>query len=57
MSPSYHLDGYVIGYGYIKEEAIKTIQKALDLGITLFDTADVYGCGRSECILGKVLGH
>jgi len=33
------------------------IDKALDLGITLFDTADTYGDrGGSEEILGKVLG-
>ncbi|MGH6718409.1 MAG: aldo/keto reductase [Alphaproteobacteria bacterium] len=33
------------------------IHKALDLGITLFDTADVYGNkGGSETILGRVLG-
>jgi aryl-alcohol dehydrogenase-like predicted oxidoreductase len=33
------------------------IHKALDLGITLFDTADVYGeRGGSETVMGKVLG-
>ncbi len=33
------------------------IHKALDLGVTLFDTADIYGnYGGSEEILGKVLG-
>jgi len=40
--PFYHLDGDMIGYGYEKEEeSIKAIQKALDLGIILFDTSDV----------------
>jgi aryl-alcohol dehydrogenase-like predicted oxidoreductase len=35
----------------------KVIRKALDAGITLFDTADVYGGrGGSETILGKTLG-
>ncbi len=35
----------------------KVVHKALDLGITLFDTADVYGeRGGSETILGQVLG-
>ena len=35
----------------------KVIDKAIDAGITLFDTADVYGGrGGSEEILGKVLG-
>jgi aryl-alcohol dehydrogenase-like predicted oxidoreductase len=31
------------------------IRRALDLGVTLFDTADVYGCGHSERVLGKAL--
>jgi aryl-alcohol dehydrogenase-like predicted oxidoreductase len=32
------------------------VDKALDLGITLFDTADVYGSGQSEHLLGEALG-
>ena len=32
------------------------IEKALELGVTLFDTADVYGEGLSEEWLGRVLG-
>ena len=32
------------------------IDTALDVGITCFDTADMYGKGRSEEFLGKVLG-
>ncbi len=40
------------------EASRKVIDKALDLGITLFDTADSYGeRGGSETILGKVLGE
>jgi aryl-alcohol dehydrogenase-like predicted oxidoreductase len=36
----------------------EVIQKTLDLGITLFDTADIYGNrGGSETILGQVLGE
>jgi aryl-alcohol dehydrogenase-like predicted oxidoreductase len=39
------------------EESRKVIDKAIDLGITLFDTADIYGKrGGSESILGQVLG-
>jgi aryl-alcohol dehydrogenase-like predicted oxidoreductase len=39
------------------EASRKVVHKALDLGITLFDTADVYGeRGGSETILGQVLG-
>ena len=43
----------------IDDEAAKAvIHKALDLGITLFDTADVYGeRGGSETAMGKILGH
>src|SRR3954468_15062200 len=39
------------------ESSTKVIHKALDCGITLFDTADVYGGrGGSETVLGQVLG-
>jgi len=39
------------------EQSRAVIHKALDVGITLFDTADVYGKrGGSETILGEVLG-
>ncbi|HWA82040.1 MAG TPA: aldo/keto reductase [Fimbriimonadaceae bacterium] len=40
------------------EASEKVIHAALDAGITLFDTADIYGnAGGSEEILGKVLGE
>jgi aryl-alcohol dehydrogenase-like predicted oxidoreductase len=40
------------------EGSRKVIHKALDLGITLFDTADIYaGMGGSETVLGTVLGE
>jgi aryl-alcohol dehydrogenase-like predicted oxidoreductase len=32
------------------------LSKALDLGVTLFDTADAYGDGRSEEVLAQALG-
>lgn len=35
--------------------AIDVIRKAWDLGITTFDTADVYAAGRAEEILGKAI--
>ena len=38
------------------EEIVKAIRRALDGGVTLFDTAPVYGLGHSEEILGRVLG-
>lgn len=37
-------------------ESEAAIRRALDLGITFFDTADFYGKGHSEEILGKALG-
>ncbi|HTY63503.1 MAG TPA: aldo/keto reductase [Acidobacteriota bacterium] len=38
------------------EPSRKVIHRAIDVGITLFDTADIYGKGGSETILGTVLG-
>ena len=39
------------------ETSRKVIHKAIDLGITLFDTADIYSnMGGSETVLGEVLG-
>ena len=37
-----------------EEEMIKLIHHAVDLGITFFDTADVYGPHTNEILLGKV---
>jgi aryl-alcohol dehydrogenase-like predicted oxidoreductase len=37
------------------EESIATIHRALDLGINFFDTADMYGVGRNEELVGKAL--
>jgi aryl-alcohol dehydrogenase-like predicted oxidoreductase len=31
------------------------IRRALELGITMFDTADMYGAGESEIVLGRAL--
>jgi aryl-alcohol dehydrogenase-like predicted oxidoreductase len=40
------------------ESSTKVIHKAIDAGITLFDTADAYGNqGGSETVLGQVLGE
>ena len=35
------------------QESIETIQRALDLGLNFLDTADVYGRGRNEELVGK----
>src|ERR1700754_82902 len=46
------------GYGdeYASGAARDIVARALALGVTLFDTAEVYGTGRSERILGEALG-
>ena len=38
-----------------KQRSITTVHRAFELGITLFDTADIYGSGESEKILGDAL--
>lgn len=42
-------------WGSPEAEALKIAESALDLGINFWDTADVYGRGVSESIVGKVL--
>jgi len=45
------------GYGSIEETGfINAVNRALDLGINCFDTAEAYGFGASECSLAKALG-
>jgi aryl-alcohol dehydrogenase-like predicted oxidoreductase len=46
------------GYGeeYAGAVAHAIVRRALELGVTLFDTAEIYGLGRSERILGRALG-
>ena len=39
------------------KEVLKTLKLAFDCGINFFDTADVYGQGDSERVLGKALGQ
>lgn len=43
--------------GSDEREAVRTIHAALDHGITLIDTAPVYGFGRSEEIVGRALAE
>lgn len=47
------------GYGeaYASGAARAIVDRAVELGVTLFDTAEVYGLGRSERILGEALGE
>ena len=45
------------GYGkeYLDKEAIEIVHRALALGVTLIDTAEIYGFGKSERAVGRAL--
>jgi aryl-alcohol dehydrogenase-like predicted oxidoreductase len=50
--------GVPLGWGATSdEESLAAIRKARDLGVNFFDTADIYGYGRSESLLGIVLSR
>ena len=50
-------DGRPTGWGEVDDdESVRAIRRALELGVTFFDTADTYGAGHSERVLGKALG-
>jgi aryl-alcohol dehydrogenase-like predicted oxidoreductase len=36
-------------------ESVATLERALDLGVTFFDSADMYGMGENETLVGRVL--
>lgn len=47
-----------IGWGKVDDNtSIKALEKAFELGINLYDTADFYGFGHSEELIGKVFGN
>ena len=39
------------------DESIATIHRALDLGVTFLDTADIYGAGHNEVLVGRAIAH
>ncbi|MFO7634924.1 MAG: aldo/keto reductase [Caldilinea sp.] len=44
------------GWGEVDDaESVRAIHRAIDLGATFFDTANVYGAGHSERVLGRAL--
>ena len=46
-----------IGWGDVDDQtSTQAIHKALDAGINFFDTADIYGLGHSETIIGQAIG-
>lgn len=48
------LEGYY-GAGEGEESAIATIHRALDAGMSMLDTADAYGNGHNETLIGRAL--
>lgn len=50
------IGGWLWG-GTDEAQSVDTIKHAVDLGVTLIDTAPVYGMGRSEEIVGRALTH
>ena len=52
------LDGKPDGWGTVDDaESVRAIRGALDLGVRFFDTADVYGAGHSERVLGRAIAR
>ncbi len=50
--------GVPVGWGQTSDdESLATIRRARELGVNFFDTADNYGHGRSESLLGLVLSR
>ena len=50
------LDGRPDGWsGVNDDESVATVKRAADLGVNFFDTADMYGWGHSEELLGRAL--
>lgn len=51
--------GLTHGYGVppAPEDAAKVLEAALDLGVEHFDTANIYGAGRCETLIGNTLSH
>src|SRR3982751_5935263 len=45
-------------FGTVKDDdSMAALHRALDRGVNFFDTADVYGDGRSERLLGRLRGE
>ena len=45
-----------IGWGQVEDaESLRALRRAVELGVTFYDTADVYGAGHSERLVGRAL--
>jgi aryl-alcohol dehydrogenase-like predicted oxidoreductase len=52
------INGVAKGWGNVDDnESIRAVERGYDLGIRFFDTAQAYGAGHSEVILGKALAN
>ncbi len=52
------VDGKPIGWGPADdEESLRVLHRARELGVNFFDTADVYGFGHSEELLGRAFAR
>ena len=51
------MSAFYTGAGTNEAEAIRTLHRAVDLGVTFFDTAEVYGPFTNEELVGKALKH
>mgnify|MGYP006280177385 CR=1 FL=1 len=56
LGGAYTAGGKAVGWGQVDDrESMRAIDRALELGITFFDTAACYGAGHSERVLGRGL--
>ncbi|WP_196873518.1 aldo/keto reductase [Nocardioides luteus] len=49
------MSAFYTGKDESEEDSVRTIQRALDLGVTHLDTAEVYGEGANEALLGRAV--
>lgn len=46
-----------VGWGPVNDdESIRALSRAVELGVTFYDAADVYGSGHSETLIAQALG-
>ncbi len=50
-----YVGGHNLYVGVDEDEGVRLVKQAIDLGVTHIDTADVYGTGRSEELVGKAI--
>lgn len=48
---------WAYGASYARDTAPAIVRRAIGLGVTLVDTTEIYGFGRSERIIGQAIAH